>query len=161
MNRVAGSRSARGVAAVAVARSRLGHARNQSGFTLLEVIAAFALLALALTLLLGTLSGATGQLRGADQAGRAAMHAQSLLAETGVGAALLPGVRTGEWEGGRYRWRLQVAPYVDPARPAPAATPGRPRLLELQLDVRWGEARGQSLQLRSLRRVLDAAGAVS
>ena len=133
--------------------SVIGRGSSQSGFTLLEVIVALALLALALTLLLGTLSGATRKLRDAEDAGRAALHAQSLLAQEGVGTALLPGRREGQWEGGRYRWRLQVAPYLDPLRPAPADMPGAPRLLQLQLDVRWGDAAGQSLQLRSLRRV--------
>lgn len=131
--------------------------RAQSGFTLLEVIVAFALLGLALTLLLGSLSGAVRQVRGAEEAGRAALHAQSLLAQVGVGTALLPGVSEGEWDGGRYRWRLQVSPYVDPGRPQPAMTiPGAPRLMQLQLDVRWGEAAGQSLQVRGLRRVASA-----
>ncbi|MFT3763166.1 MAG: prepilin-type N-terminal cleavage/methylation domain-containing protein [Pseudoxanthomonas sp.] len=133
----------------------------QSGFTLLEVIVAFALLALALGLLLGAMSGATRQVRDAEDAGRAALHAQSLLAQAGVGAALRPGATEGEWEGGRYRWRLQVSPYVDPARPSPpVASPGVPRLLQLQLDVRWGEAAGQSLQVRSLRRVAGGEAAL-
>lgn len=127
---------------------------GQRGFTLIEVIVAFALLALALTLLLGSLSGAARQVRGAEDAGRAALHAQSLLAQTGVGVALSPGTTEGEWENGRYRWQLQVSPFVDPVRP-PTTTidPGAPRLVQLQLDVRWGEAAGQSLQVRSLRRV--------
>ncbi|MFT3755853.1 MAG: prepilin-type N-terminal cleavage/methylation domain-containing protein [Pseudoxanthomonas sp.] len=133
---------------------------SQSGFTLLEVIVAFALLALALSLLLGALSGATRQVRGAEDAGRAALHAQSLLAQAGVGVALRPGVTEGEWEGGRYRWQLQVSPYADPARSPPMlAAPGTARLLQLQLDVRWGEAAGQTLQVRSLRRVAGGEAA--
>ena len=50
---------------------------RQRGFTLIEIVVAFAILALALTLLLGTLSGATKQIRWADDAGRAALHAES------------------------------------------------------------------------------------
>lgn len=126
---------------------------RELGFTLLETIIAFALLAVALTLLLGALSGATRQVRGAEDAGRAALHAQSLLAQAGVGVALQPGASAGEWEDGRYRWRLLVSAYADPARPAVPAATGAPRLLQLQLDVDWGDAAGQSLQVRSLRRV--------
>ena len=152
--RIAGARRARrAVAVLALRRPPSVVGRDQSGFTLLEVIVAFALLALALTLLLGSLSGATRQLRDAADAGSAALHAQSLLAQEGVGTLLLPGAREGQWEGGRYRWRLQVSPYLDPLRPEPVHLPGAPRLLQLQLDVRWGDAAGQSLQLRSLRRV--------
>ena len=56
-------------------------ARRQRGFTLIEIIVAFAILAMGLTLLLGTLSGATRQLRDGGEAGVAALHAQALLAE--------------------------------------------------------------------------------
>ncbi|WP_342345522.1 type II secretion system protein XpsI [Pseudoxanthomonas helianthi] len=127
---------------------------GQQGFTLIEVIIAFALLALALTLLLGSLSGAARQVRNANDAGRAALHAQSLLAQVGVGRALQAGTTDGEWENGRYRWQLQVAPFVDRTRPpSPMTDPGAPRLMQLQLDVRWGEAAGESLQVRSLRRI--------
>ena len=59
-----------------------GRAR-QRGYTLIEIIVAFAILALGLTLLLGTLSGATRQVRAAGDAGRAGLHAQSLLDEFG------------------------------------------------------------------------------
>src|SRR5690606_27083210 len=63
------------------------------GYTLIEVLVAFAVLALALTLLLGTLSGATRQVRWSADAGRAALHAQSLVAQAGVGEVLAPGIR--------------------------------------------------------------------
>lgn len=125
---------------------------RQGGFTLIEVIIAFALLALALTLLLGSLSGAARQVRVADDVGRATLHAQSLLAQLGVGQVLEPGQSEGELESGRYRWSLQVQPYVDPRQPQPvAASPYTPRLLEVRLVMRWGDAAGQQLQLRTLR----------
>jgi general secretion pathway protein I len=112
-------------------------------------------LALALTLLLGTLSGATRQVRWSADAGRAALHAQSLLAQTGVGEALQPGRRDGVFEDGRYRWVLDVAPYVDPLRPTPATVePFTSQLMQLRLEVEWGDgARGQRLQLDTLRLV--------
>src|SRR5690554_4154919 len=69
---------------------------RRRGYTLIEVLVAFSVLALALTLLLGTLSGATRQVRWSADAGRAAVHAQSLLAQAGVGEALVPGSRHGE-----------------------------------------------------------------
>ncbi len=130
---------------------------SMRGYTLIEVIVAFALLALALTLLLGTLSGAARQVGWSAQAGRAALHAQSLLDQSGVGEALQPGRRTGTFEDGRYRWSLEVAPYVDPAQPAPALVdPAAPRLLQLALSVQWGAGDDprQRLQLQSLRLVL-------
>lgn len=132
---------------------------RQHGFTLLEVIIAFGVLALALTLLLGTLSGASRQMRDADLAARAALHAQSLLDELGVGERLQPGHRSGQFEDGRYRWELQVEPWQDPDA-GPLRDPGAPRLLRLALQVRWGQAGPrQRLDIESLRLVrLDAAG---
>jgi len=128
---------------------------RERGYTLIEVLVAFAVLALALTLLLGTLSGATRQVRWSADAGRAALHAQSLLAQVGVGEALQPGRRDGDFDDGRYRWTLDVAPFVDPLLPRPAAgDPFAPQLMQLRLAVEWGEGgRSQRMQLDSLRLV--------
>lgn len=128
-------------------------AGRQGGYTLLEVIVAFALLAGALTLLLGTLSGAARQVRGSADAGRAALYAKSLLAQAGVGVPLRPGSESGEFEEGRYRWALDVQPWRDPARPATTLQdPSAPRLLELRLGIEWGEGGPRErLLLRTLR----------
>lgn len=127
-------------------------ARRQRGFTLIEVIIAFALLALALTLLLGSMSGAARQIRSADEAGRATLHAQSLLAQIGVGETLQPGRQQGDFESGRYRWALEVTPYADPLRRTSAVVDtSAPRLLQVQLAVKWGDAAGQQLQWQTLR----------
>jgi general secretion pathway protein I len=130
------------------------------GYTLIEVIVAFAILALALTLLLGTLSGAARQVRWADEAGRAALHAQSLLDQVGVGEVLQPGHSDGDFEDGRYRWTLDVAPYQDPLLPPTIARDlSAPQLLRLSLAVQWGDGDDprRRLQLQSLRLVTPAA----
>ncbi len=121
------------------------------GFTLIEVIIAFALLALALTLLLGSMSGAARQVRHADDSGRATLHAQSLLAQLGVGEALRPGTRQGVFEQGRYRWVMQVTPYTDPMKPRPAAADSAPRQLAVELSMTWGDTDRESLQWQTLR----------
>ncbi|MGY1458211.1 MULTISPECIES: type II secretion system protein XpsI [unclassified Luteimonas] len=134
---------------------------RQHGYTLIEVLVAFAVLALALTFLLGTLSGATRQVRWSSDAGRAALHAQSLLADVGVGEALQPGREEGELEDGRYRWQLEVAPYTDPLLPGNAPQdPFAAQLLQLRLELAWGEGtRAQRLVLDSLRLVQPEPGA--
>ena len=133
---------------------RRRRAGRQGGYSLIEVIVAFALLALALTLLLGTLSGATRQVRWSGDAGRAALHAQSLLDTVGVGEPLQPGRRDGEFDDGRYRWSLQVEPWVEPVPANVAAAPAADRLYELRLSVQWGDGGPRErLQLRSLRLV--------
>ncbi|KAG1259954.1 hypothetical protein G6F65_015174 [Rhizopus arrhizus] len=110
--------------------------RSARGFTLLEVIIAFALLGLALTLLLGSLSGGAKQVREAEVRTRAVLHAQSLLAEAGVTSPLQVGSQQGDWEQGRYHWELQVQPWVEPRAGNQAQTqaPGMPWLAELQLQ---------------------------
>ncbi len=135
---------------------------RQRGYTLLEVIVAFSVLAVALTLLLGSLSGSTRQVRWASDAGRAALLAQSLLDQTGVGEVLQPGRSDGVLEDGRYRWSLDVAPFVDPERPAmQAADAHSPRLLRVQLTLAWGEGGARErLQLSTLRLVQPDAGEV-
>ena len=55
-----------------------GSAAKAAGFTLIEIIVAFGILALGLTLLLGTLSGATRQLQQGGDAGRAALLVAAL-----------------------------------------------------------------------------------
>ena len=132
---------------------------SERGYTLIEVIVAFVLLAAALTLLLGTLSGAARQVRGSADAGRAALHAQSLLAQAGVGVPLKPGSDSGEFEDGRYRWAMEVRRWDDPARPANALQDvAALRLLEVRLGIEWGEGGPRErLLLRTLR--LAAPGA--
>ena len=137
--------------------------RYQSGYTLIEVIVAFAVLALALTLLLGTLSGASKQVRWADDVGRASLHAQSLIDQLGVGETLAPGQRQGDFENGRYHWQLDVSPWRDPAQPPATDQPQdvfSPSLLAVSLRVAWGDAANQQLRISTLRLVQpEPAGA--
>jgi len=128
-------------------------AARQRGFTLIEIVIAFAVLGLALTLLLGTLSGSAREVRDSADAGRAALHAQSLLDQIGVGEGLQPGNRDGDFEDGRYRWSLRIDPYVDPTqRQRDTIEPGAARLMLLALHVEWGEGGPrQRLDLQSLR----------
>lgn len=138
--------------------------RSLRGFTLVEVVVAFALLAFALTLLLGAMTRATTQVRNAEHAGRAALHAQSLLHQAGVGEPLVPGTTEGVLEDGRYRWSLHVAEWQDPdpvaaAHAATVRDLRAPRLLELELVVAWGEGgERERLVVRSLRRVQVEGG---
>ena len=132
-------------------------AARQRGYTLIEVIVAFGVLALAMAILLGILSGATQQVRWSQDAGRAALHAQSLLAQTGVGEELKAGHTEGDFENGRYRWALDIAPWTDPTAPPRTdqpIDPGAPQLYALALQVQWGDGTPRErLQLQTLRLV--------
>lgn len=139
--------------------------RGQRGYTLIEVVVAFALLAFAMTLLLGLLTNATKQVRSSNDFGRAALHAQSLLDQAGVGEALVVGQRDGELEGGRYRWDMNVTPYRDPDAPRQPQLLGAPQLLQLELTVSWGKGGPrETLRIQSLRLTtptdINAAGVI-
>lgn len=128
--------------------------RRARGFTLLEVLVAFALLALALTLLLGSLSGASRQVGQTERVGRAALHGQSLLAGLGVEQPLRTGQVQGELEKGRYRWDLQVEAWRDPTIGAVAQQAlTAPRLLRVRLVVAWGDAEHERMSWDTLRLV--------
>jgi len=134
-------------------------ARGQRGYTLIEVIVAFAVLGMALMLLLGTLSNGARQVRWAADSGRAALHAQSLLDGLGIDMPVVPGRSDGTFEDGRYRWTLEIVPFVDPDRPPALVAPSGEQLYEIALAVDWGE-RGprERLQVHTLRRTPDAFG---
>lgn len=136
--------------------------QRQGGFTLLEVMVAFVVLAAALGLLLGMLSRGLKQVTQAQAETEASLHAQSLLDQLGTLETLEPGSSDGDFDDGRYRWRLQVSEAEDPAPPPPPddGTPapvapialGAPLLYRVVLDVEWGAASpAQQLQFSTLR----------
>jgi len=119
---------------------------RQHGFTLIEIVAAFSILALGLGLSMGIASGAIGQARRAATFTEAALNARSLLDTAGVGARLEEGSFQGEF-GDRYQWTLDVMPWEpEPVegQPAPALQAVSPvELYQLVLVVRWDENGGE------------------
>jgi general secretion pathway protein I len=141
--------------------------RATRGFTLLEVLVSFVLLAAASALLLGMLSGGLRQVSRARAETEASLLAQSTLDQLGVLLPVEPGVSEGSYPGGRYRYRMEITPADDPAPVpadpvAPVADAGlaapRPLLFRVALEVRWGEAATQVLQVATLRARLPTQG---
>jgi general secretion pathway protein I len=138
---------------------------NERGFTLLEVMLAFVLLAMLMGLAISAMSNGLRQVRRAQDQTRATLYAQSLLDGLGVLAPMAPGQRDGTFEAGRYRYRLDIRPTRDPApiiAVPTAVTSATPTtvLYRVALQVEWGDAAaGQRLNFTSLRaRVAPVAG---
>lgn len=96
---------------------------GERGFTLLEVLIAFAIAALALSTLA---HGALGGLQSTRVSGHyqeAVSRARSRMATLGHGAPLLPGDAEGD-DGGGFRWRVRVAQVDTVAAPGRAGQPG-------------------------------------
>lgn len=96
-------------------RPRAGAA---AGFTLLEVLIAFTVLALMMTVLLRIFSDGFRGMTAADAHALATLHAQTALASVGGEIPLAPGDWTGTYEDG-FRWRVRVEPYTELGMIAP------------------------------------------
>ena len=126
--------------------------RNERGFTLLEVLVAFAIASLALLVLF---QGALAGLRSADIAGRyeeALTRARSRLAA--LGGSLVPADKQGE-DGSSYHWRVRISPVASTVSGngvvggAPAV---RTTLYAVTVEVSWQEGgRRRVVELDSKR----------
>lgn len=143
----------------AVAPARASRAR---GFTLIEIVVSFAILALGLGIAMQIATGAMRNTRRAAERTDAALHAQSLLDTVGVGERLEEGGSSGDFDDD-YRWALDVSRYeveADPAAGAlldPASAPVQ--LYRLELVVTWGRApREQEARFVTLRALTPEPG---
>ena len=113
---------------------RVRKSGRQRGFTLLEVLVAFALLGLTLGVILQVFSGG---LRNAAEAGnyiQAAIIADSKLALLGNEFPITAGERNGEE--GIYSWRMRIEPNRDTDELSNPTT-GRYQLYAITLRVQW------------------------
>lgn len=79
---------------------------RQAGFSLLEVLVAFVILALSLGVLMRLVSTSLGNIARAEHATQAVTVAQSVLARLGTDSPLTEGAQDGE--AGAYRWIARV-----------------------------------------------------
>jgi general secretion pathway protein I len=94
--------------------------RRGRGFSLLEVLVAFVILALVATALFRLFSGALVNASAADDYTRAVLVAESALAEAAAAVPLAESTNSGTADEGRISWTTRVALYTPPGVSADA-----------------------------------------
>jgi general secretion pathway protein I len=120
---------------------------GEAGFTVVEVVVALTILALALGVLLNVMSNGIRQTGQAETLAEAASLAQSLLAKIGTELPLRDGQITGQSDRG-FRWRVQIDAYGDGTdrREWPAGAH------QVMAEVLWSDGlQERSLVLTTLR----------
>ncbi len=129
---------------------------REAGFTILEVLTAFVLFAVALAVILQVFSGGLRDAQLADEYARAAMMAQSRLSGYTAAERLDEGVSTGRDD--PFTWTLSVTPYDDRLEDPQARAQGeyqlRVRLLRVESKVAWRAADGRDRDVRLATLVL-------
>jgi general secretion pathway protein I len=83
---------------------------KQQGFSLIEILVAFMILAMSLTVIFRIFSGGLRNVSLSEDYARAVLVAESQLATAGVTEPLQRGVTSGEWDR-RFSWERVVEPY--------------------------------------------------
>lgn len=126
------------------------HPAGEAGFTILEVLTAFVLMAVTLAVILQVFSGGLRDAQLADEYARAVMMAQSRLEGFTAGERLEEGVSTGRE--GDFTWTLSASAYderqEDPAAQAQGVYGLRVRLLRVESVVGWQAADGRARDVR-------------
>jgi general secretion pathway protein I len=127
--------------------------RSQRGFTLIEVVVAFVLLALVLSVSLEIFSKGMARSGDLDDRARALVVAQSQLAYAGAEEGLKEGVTSGATEDRRFQWTVSVRRADELA----TGTDGRPpssayALYRVDVHVAWRgpDEREHALDLSTL-----------
>ncbi len=119
------------------------HRARQHGFTLLEILVAFVMLALVGGALLQLFQGGLRNMTHSDDYARAALMAESTLSRLRAEADLEPGRQSGEPARG-FRYEVILSPYLDQGEPVPD-------LLQADLTIQWGGGeQPRRYQVRSL-----------
>ena len=111
--------------------------RSQQGFTLIEILVAFMILALTLTVIFRIFSGGLRNVALSEDYARAVLVAESQLSSAGISQPLELGVTSGEW-GTRFRWE-RVVEYYRPWEQDKALTAPL-QAFQVTVNVDWEHA---------------------
>src|SRR5450432_4058180 len=113
------------------------NSRRAGGFTLIEMVIAFAILSLSLSALYATLQNSLSRTRHDAHLSEATLLARSLLARAGTEWALIEGSSQGEWN--EYAYELAEHKSVAPPNQPPITLP----TIQVTASVTWSEAAGK------------------
>lgn len=110
---------------------------KQQGFSLLEILIAFSILALSLGILLKIFSGGVNTAVVAEEYSTAVQIAESLMAAAGVEKPLQAGQESG-LENDKYDWLVEVSPFQFNPENVGLETM-TVALFKIKVTVRWGD----------------------
>lgn len=123
--------------------------RRNAGYTLIEVLVAFMILALALTVLLRIFSGGVRSVSVSSEYARAVLIAESRLAAAGIDGVLAPGETSGI-DDDRYEWTRTVHEYT-PSPDYKASVQNVPAYF-VTVSVAWPHGEGtRSIDISTIR----------
>jgi len=124
---------------------------KQQGFSLLEILIAFSILALSLGILLKIFSAGVNTAVVAEDYTAAVQIAESLMAKTGVETPLHAGQESG-LENEKYQWLVEISPFVfNPEKVDTTAITAV--LFKVKVIVSWGDdnANDRQIELTTLK----------
>lgn len=129
------------------------YAHTQAGFTLVEVMAAFAIFAVLFGIILQILSTSVSNTRRSGDFTQAALIAQAQLDMVGIEEIPIPGSYSGEADD-RYRWVMDIEPYFVESESSASFDELPIDLYRVVLTVYWGENESErSASFQTLRSV--------
>ncbi len=129
-------------------------APNQRGFTLLEILVAFVVLATAVAILYRTFSTGLQGVQALSGYNEAIALAEARLGTLGLEKPIKEGEDSGNSDDGRFKWTIVVRPYTPPATQAdPGGIVTAHELLRATVTVTWDEVAAQkrSIELSTVR----------
>ena len=124
---------------------------KQQGFSLLEILIAFSILALSLSILLKIFAVGVNTAAVAEDYTAAVQIAESLMAKTGVETPLQAGQAAG-LENDEYHWRVEVSPFTFNPEHVDTTTLTA-ALFKVKVTVNWGDgnARDRQVELATVK----------
>ncbi|MDO9213134.1 MAG: type II secretion system protein [Methylococcales bacterium] len=119
---------------------------KQRGFSLLEILIAFSILAVSLSILLNIFSLGVTSAGVAEDYTAAVQIAESLMAKTGVDKPLQVGESAGIIHD-QYHWQVLVQPFALASEPMETTTLSS-ALFKVRVTVHWGDDKARSREVK-------------